>query len=242
MALQTRAGQAFTVMVNADPRTGGDIKANIGVTAKDTVTGTSYQKTGVADTAWQPQALGNLGILAKGYLNTHNNGLGLAITNLTRAGLVCTATVSALNGRRVVTGQTVTVSGALPVTYNGTFTITKTSATTFTYTVPVSPVSSPATGTILFLPALIQNSYGITGAAKTAVGFGSVSFTDPTASLLYNVQFQGGADDAAAGNATSVVPNPAVGSGLVANTVFYKQVSLVSGAADSAIFQVMIVI
>lgn len=240
MAVIARSGPAFTVMVNADPRTGGGIKANIGVTAKDTITGTAYQKIGVSDTAWSPLAAGNSGILAKAYLNTHSNGVGLAITTLTRVGLLCTATISAANGRRVVTGQTVTVSGASPIEFNGTYPIIKTSTTTFTYTVPVTPPSSPATGTTLFLPALIQASSGVTGAAKTAVGFGSLSFTDPTASLLYSVKFQGGADTTPAGDCTVANCNPAVGSGKTANTVFWKQTTLGAGASDSAIFEVEI--
>ena len=52
-------------------------------------------------------------------------------------------------------GQYVTIAGASPAGYNGTFIITTTAATTFTYTVS-SGLTSPATGTISYSMAPIQ--------------------------------------------------------------------------------------
>ncbi len=66
-------------------------------------------------------------------------------TSITRSGTTATVTVSsAVNWQ---TGSSVTVSGATQSEYNGTFVITVTDATHFTYQVSGGPVT-PATGTI----------------------------------------------------------------------------------------------
>ena len=64
------------------------------------------------------------------------------ITNLTSSGTTCTLTTGAAHG--LVTGNQVTITGASPAAYNGTFTITVTSGTTFTYTALSAPATSPA--------------------------------------------------------------------------------------------------
>jgi uncharacterized phage protein gp47/JayE len=68
-----------------------------------------------------------------------------SITSITRSGSEATATTP--SAHNLATGMSVTISGANEAAYNGTFTITATSLTTFTYEVSGSP-SSPATGTI----------------------------------------------------------------------------------------------
>lgn len=68
-----------------------------------------------------------------------------SVTSITRSGTVATVTTSATNA--LSTGQTVTIAGAVETDYNGSFVITVTSGTTFTYTVANSP-TTPATGTI----------------------------------------------------------------------------------------------
>lgn len=78
-------------------------------------------------------------------------GYGLVtLTSLTRSGTVATATVS--GGHGFTTGTSVTIAGAVQTDYNGTFLVTVSSATVFTYTVANSPVT-PATGTITAIRA-----------------------------------------------------------------------------------------
>jgi hypothetical protein len=69
----------------------------------------------------------------------------LAVTSLTRAGSVVTVTTATAHD--FLTGDAVVIAGANPNQYNGTVTVTVTSATQFTYTVGGTP-TTPATGTI----------------------------------------------------------------------------------------------
>ncbi len=69
----------------------------------------------------------------------------LFVTSLTSAGT--TATVTTLVAHGFATGNTVIISGATQPQYNGSFVITVTTATTFTYTLP-AVATSPATGTL----------------------------------------------------------------------------------------------
>jgi hypothetical protein len=68
-----------------------------------------------------------------------------SVSSLTRSGSTATATTSITNS--LVTGDSVTIAGANQTEYNGTFTITVTGGTTFTYAVSGTP-ATPATGTI----------------------------------------------------------------------------------------------
>lgn len=71
----------------------------------------------------------------------------VAITGITRSGTTATATVSTADGKKLKTGQILTISGAGQSDYNITAVITVASTTTFTYQVANSP-TTPATGTI----------------------------------------------------------------------------------------------
>lgn len=71
-----------------------------------------------------------------------NINTAATISNLTRVGTTCTVTTSTAHG--LVTGNQVTITGASPAAYNGTFVITVTGGTTFTYTALSTPASSPA--------------------------------------------------------------------------------------------------
>jgi len=67
-------------------------------------------------------------------------GTAQTISTITRGGtgnLTATLTTAVAHG--LVTGNTVTVAGAIPVEYNGTYRITVTNATTFTYTMTTAP-------------------------------------------------------------------------------------------------------
>lgn len=63
---------------------------------------------------------------------------------LTSVGTLCTCVMS--NPHNMHTGMSITVSGASQAAYNGTFVITVTNATTFTYVAASVPTASPATG------------------------------------------------------------------------------------------------
>lgn len=72
------------------------------------------------------------------------------IVTLTSSGTTATATVDdpGASEHGFITGNSVTISGANEANYNGTFSITKTSDTTFTYTMS-GTATSPATGDII---------------------------------------------------------------------------------------------
>lgn len=69
----------------------------------------------------------------------------IAISSLTSVGTTATATVAST--ANLTSGQTYPISGATPAAYNGSYVITVTNATTFTYT--FAGGTSPATGTIV---------------------------------------------------------------------------------------------
>lgn len=65
------------------------------------------------------------------------------VSSITRSGSTATVTTSAAHN--LVTGDNVTISGATQTEYNGTYTITATGGSTFTYTISGTP-ATPATG------------------------------------------------------------------------------------------------
>jgi len=69
------------------------------------------------------------------------------ISSLTSSGTTATVTTSSAHG--LVTDNRVVISGATETPYNGTFRITVTGSTTFTYTM-ASSTTSPATGTPIY--------------------------------------------------------------------------------------------
>jgi len=69
----------------------------------------------------------------------------MSVSSLTRTLTTATATTASAHG--YVTGDFVTVSGAVEAAYNGEFQVTVTGPTTFTYAVAGSP-TTPATGTV----------------------------------------------------------------------------------------------
>jgi hypothetical protein len=100
--------------------------------------------------------------------------------NITRSGTTATATtVSQPHG--FTNGQLITIAGANQAAYNGTFTITWISATSFSFTVTVSgSVTSPATGTLV--ADLSQLANGIFPVFASASG-GTMTVTWPGHSL-----------------------------------------------------------
>jgi len=84
-----------------------------------------------------------------------NAGGDLAITSITSASTTATVTTTAAHG--MATGDIVTIRGADQSEYNGTYSITVTGASTFTYTF-ASSGTSPATGTITYLQGLSSDT------------------------------------------------------------------------------------
>lgn len=75
-----------------------------------------------------------------GYSNITRYTDGAVIASITRVGTTATLTTATNHGR--TTGDAITVYGALPSEYNGTYTITVTGAATFTYTMASDPGAS----------------------------------------------------------------------------------------------------
>lgn len=65
------------------------------------------------------------------------------ISTITHVGAVATVTTASAHG--LITGNRITISGASPSAYNGTFVITKLSNTTFSYTMATTPPSDATT-------------------------------------------------------------------------------------------------
>jgi hypothetical protein len=65
------------------------------------------------------------------------------ISSITRVATLATLTTAAPHG--LITGNRVTISGAVPAAFNGTFVITRTGANTFTYTMASTPASDATT-------------------------------------------------------------------------------------------------
>jgi parallel beta-helix repeat protein len=85
-------------------------------------------------------------MLSGNNVRENNCGTIQTVTALTQSLTTATATVT---GHGYTTGNTITVFGAVPAEYNGSFTITVTDADTFTYTHGgASGLASPAVGTI----------------------------------------------------------------------------------------------
>jgi hypothetical protein len=73
------------------------------------------------------------------------------IATLTHVGTVATATTTVAHG--LATGNRISLSGATPTDYNGTYVITVTGATTFTYVIATTPATN----------ATVVGSYTVTG-------------------------------------------------------------------------------
>lgn len=80
------------------------------------------------------------------------------ISTITHIGTVATVTTASAHG--LVTGNRIVISGATPADYNGTYRITVTGSTTFTYTMATTPASN----------ATVVGSYTVLGIIGGTVG------------------------------------------------------------------------
>lgn len=101
------------------------------------------------------------------------------LTSLTSSTTTATAT---LNSHGFSPNQWVTIAGASPSGYNGTFQILTTTQNTFTYTCP-NGLSSPATGTITVTGTVAATDYGFSDRAIQVVNYGN-TYANQTASFL----------------------------------------------------------
>jgi VCBS repeat-containing protein len=118
------------------------------------------------------------------------SGVPLAVTSLVLAGSTVNATTTTAHG--FATGHPVRIEGAAQAEYNGSFVVTATGPTTFSYPVTGAPVS-PATGTIrataedttrtFAVPGVIANDTDLEGQPLTA-SLGSTTTSNGT--LVFN--------------------------------------------------------
>jgi hypothetical protein len=88
----------------------------------------------------------------------------LNISSITRSGTTATVTTTVANN--LVTGDYATITGANQPEYNGTFLITSTGASTFTYTISGAP-ATPATGAPQCLLSGIQRTTTVSSTSLT---------------------------------------------------------------------------
>lgn len=81
-------------------------------------------------------------------LTPHLNG-ALSLSGIVQTGGTATATAASAHGLPIGDPIEITIAGATPAAYNGTFLCTPTTTTAFTYSVP-SGTTSPATGTMKY--------------------------------------------------------------------------------------------
>lgn len=93
-----------------------------------------------------------------------------------------TTATATLNSHGLSAGRYVTIVGATPAGYNGTFLINSATQNTFTYTCP-NALSSPASGTITATATIPAQDYGFSNRAIQVADYG-VSFANQTASFL----------------------------------------------------------
>lgn len=97
--------------------------------------------------------------------NATANGTSYAISSITNIGTG--ALVTTASAHNLFTGNVVTVTGAVPTAYNGTFIITKQSATTFTYTTLSNPGGNATTVGTYSLAASTVSTATHSGALAT---------------------------------------------------------------------------
>jgi hypothetical protein len=95
-----------------------------------------------------------------------------AIQSQIISSMSCTGTTVTVNltSHGYLTGDSVTISGATPAAYNGTFTLTKLTTGVFTYEVPVN-IATPGSGTMKAQVDLANGSFPITLVSSTTFSY-----------------------------------------------------------------------
>ena len=120
------------------------------------------------------------------------NGTAYAITSITNVGTGALVTTAA--DHNLYTGNVIVVTGATPSDYNGTYTITKQSATTFTYALTTNPggnatVVGTYSVTAQTISALSHN--GTSASATTSVAHGLITGNQITVSGCTPADYNG---------------------------------------------------
>lgn len=122
----------------------------------------------------------------------------LSLASLTQTSGTATATASAAHGFTVGDTLLLTIAGATPAAYNGTFLCTVTTTTAFTYAI-ASGTSSPASGTMVYTPEDVSELV-----AMTTTFFGQGSNTS-----VYVLELgPGNANDGVAALGAWITANP----------------------------------
>ena len=111
------------------------------------------------------------------------NQTGATISSITR--VTTTATLTTATNHGLVTGNYVTISGATPAAFNGTFSITVTGNTTFTYTMLTTPANDATVVGTYYSTTWSSIGGGATGGGNDQVFVEngvvvSVTYTFPT--------------------------------------------------------------
>lgn len=115
------------------------------------------------------------------YTISNPNAVNVTLSSLTSSGLVATGT---FNNHGFLSGRYVTISGATPAGYNGSFLVTSVTQNTFTYAIATT-LSSPAGGTIVARAVNPLFDVGFSNSQEITVAFG-VGSAGGTASFVLN--------------------------------------------------------
>lgn len=107
-----------------------------------------------------------------------SNGAPMAISSIARSTTTATVTLASAPSPALAAGQTITIVGSKYPEFNGTFSVTPLSATTFSYPITVDP-PSPATGNYsaslpsnpLKITSLTRSSTSVTATTASAHGY-----------------------------------------------------------------------
>jgi hypothetical protein len=117
------------------------LDSTLTVGGNGTFNGTGNVKIAVGTTGQRPTPVQGM-VRFNTTLNQYEgaiNQTGATISSITR--VTTTATLTTATNHGLVTGNYVTISGATPAAFNGTFAITVTDNTTFTYTMLTTPAN-----------------------------------------------------------------------------------------------------
>jgi len=186
----TRASTTATVTTTlAHGYTTGNSVTILGATQSDyngtftiTVTGANTFTYTVANSPTTPATGTITSNIPVPYTVSNYYGQTLILTSLTSTGTTATATY---NAHGLSAGRWVTISGATPSTYNGSFLITRVDQNTFDYVIPTT-ATSPATGTIAFTATIPATDYGFSNKAIRTIDFTN-SYPNSTAS--FNISY-----------------------------------------------------
>jgi len=165
-SLMNYAGTSFQKLFAAAGTTIYDVSASTAVAVK-TISDDKFQHINVSTAGGQFLVAVNGVDPVQIYDGTRwfsvaSTSTAQTISTITRGGsgnLTATVTTAAPHG--LVTGNRITVAGASPAQYNGTFTITRTGASTFTYVMTTAPATDATTVgayTVLFAITGVDSS------------------------------------------------------------------------------------